>query len=669
MAATFNVKRIILTLAKIAGVFFVLAIAAFFGFRNSILHKAVEKVSERLQRQYHVTLHITESGFSGFSGIYLNDISLVPAGHDTILHIGQVKTSIKIGYALFMDFRLNELEINNGYLNLVKDERGRNIDVFIPRRDTTQTTQEQGEPRTNSSGSLAKTAYKLITRVLNFIPADVRVNGVSVQINDSEQQVVFSMNEFLLIDGALDSRIRVQSRDYSQEWVVKGSANPQKKKADLQFYNTDTGKVLIPYIKKKFHATAGFDSIRLKLDEVALDHDELNIKGLASTRNFLVNHPKISSKDVVIGNAEFAYHLVIGSHSVAIDSSSLVTFNRISFHPFVKYEQGPEDTTYQFNVVLGKTEAQDFILSLPEGLFTHFKGMEAEGSFSYRLDFLYDQNHPQNLVFESKLEKDGLRILKYGDANLSKLNTDFVYVPVENGRPQRPIQVGVTNPDFVPLDQISPLLKKSVLTTEDPSFFYHRGFIDEAFRQSIIKNIRKRKFVRGASTISMQLVKNVFLTREKTLSRKLEEILLVYILENNRLSSKERMFEVYLNIIEWGPNVYGIGEAAKFYFNKNASELTLSESLFLSVIIPSPKKFMWRFGKDGQLKDHVGRHFHSLAGLMIRRDVLMQEDTMGLTHHIQIPGPARSFIKITADTLVNDTLLLDENGVLLNEQD
>jgi membrane peptidoglycan carboxypeptidase len=76
---------------------------------------------------------------------------------------------------------------------------------------------------------------------------------------------------------------------------------------------------------------------------------------------------------------------------------------------------------------------------------------------------------------------------------------------------------------------------------------------------------KTKKFSRGASTISMQLIKNVFLTREKTVSRKLEEILLVYILENNRIV-KERMLEVYFNIIEWGPNVYGIGEASRFYF-------------------------------------------------------------------------------------------------------
>jgi hypothetical protein len=311
--------------------------------------------------------------------------------------------------------------------------------------------------------------------------------------------------------------------------------------------------------------------------------------------------------------------------------------------------------------------AQSFINSLPEGLFTHFKGMEAEGSFTYSLDFIYNENNPQGLVFESNLSKQNLKIIKYGEANLSKLNGDFIYTPIEKGKPQRPILVGLANSNYTPLDQVSPFMRKCVLTTEDPSFFYHRGFIDEAFRQSIIKNIRTKKFSRGASTISMQLVKNVFLTREKTLSRKLEEILLVYILENNRLSSKDRMFEVYLNIIEWGPNVYGIGEASQFYFQKRPSELNLNECLFLATIIPRPKGFMWRFGKDGFQKDFVGRQYHFLTDIMIRRNVLLPEDTIGLNHRFSITGPAKKFI-IKSDTLVNDSIIIDENGLIRDEE-
>jgi membrane peptidoglycan carboxypeptidase len=197
-------------------------------------------------------------------------------------------------------------------------------------------------------------------------------------------------------------------------------------------------------------------------------------------------------------------------------------------------------------------KAQDFINSLPQGLFTHFEGMEATGNFDYKLHFVYNKNKPNGVIFDSQLHKENLKIVKYGEANLSKLNGEFTYHAIIDGKPQRGIYVGNANPDYAPLSQISPYLRKCVLTTEDPSFFSHKGFINEAFKQSIVKNIKTKKFARGGSTISMQLIKNAFLTREKTLSRKLEEILLVYIMENNRIVSKERMLEVYFNIIEWG---------------------------------------------------------------------------------------------------------------------
>ena len=662
-----RIKRIFITLAITAGVFLLLGIISFFAMRNYILTEAIVKISEKVKTKFNVTLSIKDAHFIGLTKVEFNNVSLKPANHDSILFAAKVTTSVKLRYAILGDIRLGELHVNDGYLNWVNDERGRNVSAFLNSKDSSTVTNDEKPTDKN----LAKTGYKLISKVLNFIPSDLQITNFDVKVTDFKQHINVRLNNLALINQQLNSNIAVSSfkdsidsRLFTQNWQLSGTAIPSQKKADIQLTNNDTGKVLIPYITERFGLIAGFDNIRFNLKGVDLSNNELVVTGLASTYNFLINHPKIAKKDVIIEKAELDYTFKIGSNFVSLDSTSTITFNKIKVHPFIKYQRGP-DTTYQLNVVIEKTTAQDFIYSLPEGLFNHFKGMEAEGTFSYRLDFLYNENNPRDLVFESSLQKEGLRITKYGEANLSKLNSEFVYQAMENGRVQRNIDVSYNNPNFVPIDQISPLLKKAVLTTEDPSFFYHRGFIDEAFRQSIIKNIRKKGFVRGASTISMQLVKNVFLTREKTLSRKLEEILLVYILENNRLSSKERMFEVYLNIIEWGPNVYGIGEAARFYFNKSASDLTLSEAMYLAIIIPSPKKFMWRFGKDGALKDHVGRHFQSLAGLMIRRNVLMQEDTMGLTHHISITGPAKGFIKVTADTLQNDSILFDENGILI----
>ena len=126
----------------------------------------------------------------------------------------------------------------------------------------------------------------------------------------------------------------------------------------------------------------------------------------------------------------------------------------------------------------------------------------------------------------------------------------------------------------------------AVLVCEDGGFYRHRGFDFRAIEKAIEGRHPSGRFVRGASTISMQLAKNLYLGREKTLSRKIQEALLVLVLEQE-LSKKELM-ELYLNIVELGPGIYGVGPAADHYFNVPAKDLTLGQALYLASILPDP---------------------------------------------------------------------------------
>jgi membrane peptidoglycan carboxypeptidase len=198
-----------------------------------------------------------------------------------------------------------------------------------------------------------------------------------------------------------------------------------------------------------------------------------------------------------------------------------------------------------------------------------------------------------------------------------------------------------------------------VLTSEDGSFFHHRGFNQKAIRESLITNIKRGRFVRGGSTISMQLVKNVFLTRNKTIARKLEELLIVWIIEQNRLVSKDRMFEIYLNIIEWGPGVFGIGQASKFYFGKNPSELNLQESIFLAGIIPFPKRYKSVFEYNGYLKNYFAAYMERMKTIMVSRNYIGVNDTIGVGRNVFLSGPALNAF-IETETFNADTLIPDE---------
>lgn len=649
-----NKKKIAIISLSVLVTLIILAVVGFFAFRNTVLQKVITKVTNKMDTEYNSTFTVKKAVFKGMSGIEMQGITLVPKNADTLLNVQEIKTSISLAHLLTGDLQLGTLEMKNGFVQLVKNQNGKNFDAFLKNKN------KDTEDDSNES-SYARRAYRLLTTLLNLVPTDMQLENLTLRMDDMGRKVSLNMKELRLADKHLESVINVTEDTISQRWKVRGMADPRGRLADLKFFNTDTSRIAIPYLNERYGIKSGFDSIHLNVANIEMDGDELHVDGFASIQNFMVNHPKIAKKDVVINNARFDYRFLLGEKFIALDSTSTMQLNKMKFHPYAKYST-EEDTIYELKAKIPKMKAQDFITSLPNGLFTNFEGMEAEGDFSYKLDFLYNKNKPRALVFDSSIKKDGFKIIKYGEADLAKLNGSFTYRAVDNGRVQRPVLVGPGNPNFTPISEIAPYLRKAVLTSEDPSFFSHRGFITEAFRQSIIQNIKTKKFSRGASTISMQLVKNVFLTREKTLSRKLEEILLVYILENNHIAGKERMLEVYFNIIEWGPDVYGIGEASRYYFDKHPSQLTLDECVYLASIIPRPKAFMWQFNDEGSLKPYAQKHNNYIKDLMLRRGLLSSEDTIAQNGYINITGRARGRLRIkeAEDPFAKDSLGLDE---------
>ena len=647
-----NRKQKAVLFLKIFAVIMSLSLLLLFLFRDSILQTAIAKIENKMAADYDTKLTIDKASFDGISAVQFQEINVVPNNADTLFSIEKVTTKINLFKLLFGTIQLEKLEMKNGFIQLVKNKNGRNFDAFLKRKSV------DNSPSENTN--YAKSAYQLLSRVLNLIPSEMQLENLYFRMDDMGRKVALKMNKLQLKEEALSTTIDVKTNSISQKWNIKGTANPREKTADLKFFNSDHTKIIVPYLKERFGLLSSFDSIHLNIAKIEMESGELHIDGFSSIANLTVKHPKIASKEVVVKKALFDYRFLFGEHFMAIDSSSTIQMNEVKIHPFAEYNT-EEDTIYKLRVAIPKMKAQQFITSLPKGLFSHFEGMETQGNFEYKLDYKFVKNKPKQLVFESKLTKENLRILKYGEANLSKLNSEFTYRAMENGVPQRPILVGPSNPNYTPIDQITPYLQKAVLTCEDPSFFSHRGFINDAFKQSIIKNLKTKKFSRGASTISMQLVKNVFLTREKTLSRKLEEILLVYILENNHISSKQRMLEVYFNVIEWGPNVYGIGEAANFYFSKKPADLTLKECLFLASIVPKPKKFMYEFNTDGFLKAIENKKQTFISNLMLRRGLIMPDDTIGQHIPMAITGNARSFLKFEVkDTIQVDTTLVEE---------
>jgi monofunctional biosynthetic peptidoglycan transglycosylase len=171
----------------------------------------------------------------------------------------------------------------------------------------------------------------------------------------------------------------------------------------------------------------------------------------------------------------------------------------------------------------------------------------------------------------------------------------------------------------VPLSRISPYLIQAVLIAEDDKFFEHEGFDWESMRKALDANIKKKRVLRGGSTITQQLAKNLFLSSEQSLWRKLREAAIAWKLESEL--SKKRILELYLNVIDWGSGIYGAEAAARSYFGCPAAALGLSQSIRLASILPNPH----RFSALGTGNARMNRKRRIIAARMLRRRWISQD--------------------------------------------
>jgi hypothetical protein len=286
------------------------------------------------------------------------------------------------------------------------------------------------------------------------------------------------------------------------------------------------------------------------------------------------------------------------------------SFNQLADSPIL-------EGTFQ----LERIRCQEIVDSLPTAFIPKLKSMKVQGTFGLLLNFKLDTARVDELQYEAFPALHGFGISDTGILDFEAVRGTFTHRLQEADGTIREFQVGPDAPHWVPLSEISKYMPKAITTTEDGSFFRHNGFSGYAIRQSIITNLKKGGFYRGASTVSQQLVKNLFLSRAKTISRKLQEMFITWRLE--KILDKTRLMELYLNVIELGPGIYGIKHAARHYFDKHPRDLSLLESVFIASLIPSPNRYYKQFAR-GEVTPGWRRYLRTLIGVMRQRDKITQ---------------------------------------------
>jgi monofunctional biosynthetic peptidoglycan transglycosylase len=172
---------------------------------------------------------------------------------------------------------------------------------------------------------------------------------------------------------------------------------------------------------------------------------------------------------------------------------------------------------------------------------------------------------------------------------------------------------------WVSLSQISPYLIKAVLISEDDKFWSHEGFDYKSMQKAIEKDIKAKKFKLGGSTISQQLAKNLYLSPVKNPIRKIREAIITWKLE--RVLTKKRILELYLNFVEWGDGgIFGIEAASRHYYGKPASELNPEEASRLAAVLPNPRKY----NPTGDSR-YVMHRANLIYSIMVRRGIVAPE--------------------------------------------
>jgi hypothetical protein len=633
---------------SLLGLLFIGSIIAFTK-REALLNTAIKKAINKADKEYDLILKIENAGFVGLSTVSFKNITVVPRGKDSLARIINFRVGVKLFPLLLGDIKLSEIKLDRGFINLVKRDSLSNFDFLFRKK------KEVAEEKTEMD--LGRLANNLINQLLYKIPDDMDIRDFEIKFKDDSGSVSLFTRSATIDGGDVNSTILVNGNE--SVWHVKGTVDPGDKQLDLKLF-ADNKKVELPYLEKRFGLKLNFDTAMTEMRGVNRSGSQLEVNGSWRVKNMLVNHQRIAGNDIIVPDASLDADMVFGKNFIAIDSTSTIHLKNIQLHPFIKYTVGPSKI-YELKLHTEELDAHELINSFPKGLFESLEGIQVTGKLQYDLNFYLDSQNPDSVIFNSKLKNEGFKVLKWGKTNLQKINSAFVYTPYEYGKPMRDIIIGPENPNFVPIDQISPDLKNALLTAEDPSFYSHNGFVEASIRSSIITNFKAGAFKRGGSTISMQLAKNVYLNRQKTLARKIEEILIVWIMENGKLSSKQRMFETYLNLIEWGSNVYGIGEASRYYFDKHPSELDLGEGIFLASIVPRPKSGLYRFEGDGSLRPGLSSYFNFIGGIMARRGMTEADSTGYGFWNVRLKESLRAGIP-TSDSLIVDRLMIDEES-------
>ena len=576
-----------------------------FFFKIYFSHK-VNDIEEKLGMK----VIINDISLKRNSELMLSDCKVYPL-HSTkpLLCFNQMK--LKISY--FRHWKISP-HAASLFLDSVSLSWSKKIgDPHFPINDSTNDTQK----------TLPEKIIHSVTALTEFLPEHFDAHTVHLLIETDSALSEYFVDSLKIIDKLVSGIVLAKDENSASQWKIEGKVDPEDNAYEVEFVlqnHSSEKNSHLAILGKSTRMSATFQRLKLMLhiDEWT-EEKHFCLAGMLQQGTF--SYPGLSEEPVNIDSASFLLNMNLSPYTMEIDSTSSLVLNGFSIHPYFMYKKN-EKKHIVLKINEKAFEAKKFFDAMPSALFQVVTGLGVMGEMNFSLLFDCDYRDIENLKFDVDISGENITLSNAGQAFMKRYNEDFVYVCEEHGVAVKEISISKNNPAFVPFDKIPFYLRDAILASEDPSFFRHRGFIKSSIREAMVVNIERGKFSRGGSTISMQFVKNLFLNKKKVASRKFEEMLLVWLIESEELISKERMFEIYVNIIEWGPSVYGITDAARFYFDKPVGLLTFGECVYLATLVRSPKLYARTIDQDGTVTPERRTEMHFIANRMLERGMV-----------------------------------------------
>lgn len=375
-----------------------------------------------------------------------------------------------------------------------------------------------------------------------------------------------------------------------------------------------------------------------KLENYSLSfkmQDKYNFIASGSISQIYQNYKIISTKPIMVDYIDYEVYMHFTRNIFKISNESAFSINNIPL-AFSFYHDWKERDLAKISIT-SLIEGNSFFQDYPFFILNNMCSIKAKGDLIIRVDYMFSMANLKKYHFNAEILENTLDVVDFGDFDISYIASEFEHqVYLENGNPSN-IKLSKNNPNYIELKDIPKELKNIIVLTEDPNYHSHFGIDDYNIGNAIAMNISKRKFVKGASTITMQLARNLFLNHTRNVSRKIDEMIIAWLLENHFNISKDRILELYLNIIEFGSNTWGICEASKYYFDKDIRILGLTDYIVLSYIIPRPKYFLEAFLiKSPQLKNNLKKHIQDCSNRLYKKDLISTEDFNNIKYDIKL---------------------------------